>query len=42
MGTNVLTLVVDYAIDFFMNIILGAIFSFIGNLFFGGIGDPLS
>lgn len=42
MGTNLLTLFVDYAIDFFLNIILGAVFSFVGNLLFGGIGDPLS
>ncbi|HNY87078.1 MAG TPA: hypothetical protein P5141_00605 [Candidatus Hydrogenedentes bacterium] len=42
MGADLATTVIGYMVAFFVELVLGGIFGFLGNLLFGGAGDPLA
>jgi hypothetical protein len=42
MGADLATSVIGYFVTFIVELVLGGLFGFLGNLLFGGAGDPLS
>ena len=42
MGAELATTVIGYVVSFFVELVLGGLFSFVGNLVFGGAADPLA
>jgi hypothetical protein len=42
MGADLATTVSGYVVAFCVELVLGGIFNFVGNLLFGGAADPLA